>query len=82
MILVDIYIPSLDDSFDFMLDEDTSVDKIILEISEMISKKVNGVNAEEINELFLYNVETKQRLENGKTLCACGVKDGCRLMLV
>ena len=42
MILVDVYVPSLDDTFDFMLDENTEIDKVILEISEMIKKKVNS----------------------------------------
>lgn len=82
MILVDVYIPSLDNNFDFMLDENTLIEKIILEISEMISKKVKGENNVNYNELSLYWVEKKRRLERGKTLYSCGISDGCRLMLV
>ena len=39
MILTDIYIPAVDASYDFMLDENVPAIQVMEEISEMISKK-------------------------------------------
>ena len=82
MILVDIYIPAVDETYDFMLDENTEIEQIIFEISEMISKKMKSGHVENINEFLLYRISTKQMLERKKTLYTSGVRDGDRLMLV
>ena len=39
MILVDIYVPSMDETYDFQLDENAEIEKIILEVVGIISKK-------------------------------------------
>lgn len=82
MILVDVYIPSLDNTFDLMLDENITIDKLIIEISEMICKKVKSSIQGFSEELFLYRFDTEKRLDNGRTLFSSGVTDGCKLMLV
>ena len=43
MILVDIYIPSLDKNYDFQVDENVSIKSLILEITEMIENETNKV---------------------------------------
>ena len=73
MILVDIYIPAVDETYDFMLDENTEIEKVILEIFEMISKKMQSGKKEELDD---------RALEKHRTLYASGVRDGSRLMLV
>lgn len=82
MILVDIYIPAMDDEYNFMLDENEQVEKIILEITEMVSKKMKDVKAEGTEEFILYSMEQKKAIEKEKTLYLCGIRDGSRLMLV
>ena len=82
MILVDVYIPSLDDNFDFMLDEDTEIRKIIMEINEMIAKKMKSKKAPNTDEFLLYLMDKQIMLDKEQTLYGCGVRDGSRLMLV
>lgn len=82
MILVDIYIPAMDDEYDFMLDENEQVEKIIMEITEMVSKKMKDVKAEGTEEFILYSMDQQKAIEKEKTLYLCGIRDGSRLMLV
>lgn len=82
MVLVDVYIPAVDETYDFMLDENTEIEKIIMEIYEMIAKKMQSSKKEHIEEFLLYNMDVKQVLEKHKTLYTSNVKDGLRLMLV
>lgn len=82
MILVDVYIPAVDDNYDFMLDENALVEKVILEITEMIAKKMKSGKIKNLEEFFLYSMDEKSALDKSKTLHVCGVKDGSRLMLV
>ena len=39
MILVDIYIPSVDKNYDFQVNENVSVENLTMEISEMIGNE-------------------------------------------
>ena len=48
MILTDIYIPAVDASYDFMLDENVPTIQVMEELSEMISKKVKEKKPEQI----------------------------------
>lgn len=82
MILVDVYVPSLDDTYDFMLDENTEIDKVILEISEMIGKKVNSKTEKSASDFLLYWLDNKCILDRKRTLNNSGVIDGCKLMLI
>lgn len=82
MILVDVYIPAVDASFDFALDENIHIEKVIIEIMEMISKKMKGSSEKCIEDFFLYSIDKEEKLEKLSTLYASGVIDGSRLMLV
>ena len=82
MILVDIYIPSIDDSYDFMLDENVPVEQIIIELSEMISKKVKGDVPENMGEFMMCSMDQNEILDRNLSLYAGGIRDGSRLMLV
>lgn len=82
MILVDVYVPSLDDTYDFMLDENTEIDKILLEITEMINKKVSSKTEKASEEFLLYWLDNKCVLDRKRTLQNSGVIDGCKLMLI
>lgn len=82
MILVDIYIPAVDETYDFMLEENVETDKIIDEITEMITKKMKGGSTEHTSEFLLYSMATERMLERRKSLQQNGVQDGTKLMLV
>lgn len=82
MILVDIRIPALDNTFDFMLDENTPVDKIIMEVIEMISKQTHSGKINHTEEFMLYDCKRKRRLQPNQTLHQTGIEDGCSLLLV
>lgn len=82
MILVDVYIPSVDQTYDFMLDENTDVTKVILEILEMVAKKVQNGVPTQAEEFSLYHMSKKSVLKRGRTLAASGVRDGSKLLLV
>lgn len=82
MILVDVYIPSIDDSYDFMLDENVSVEQVIVEISEMITKKVTGKARENKATFFMCSMDQDKLLDKNQTLYENGIRDGSRMMLV
>ena len=71
MILVDVYIPSIDEVYDFML-----------EITEIVSKKMQSGLIENARELMLCHIDEKKALDKYRTLYMSGIKDGSRLMLV
>lgn len=82
MILVDIYIPSIDDSYDFSLDENVPIEQIIVEISEMISKKVKGKSPENRADFMMCSMDKNKILDRNQSLYEAGIRDGNRLMIV
>lgn len=82
MILVDVYLPSIDDSYDFMLDENVAVEKVIAEISEMVSKKVKSPMLENTGDFMMCSMDKDKILDRNRTLHENGIRDGNRLMLV
>ncbi|MDE6957735.1 MAG: hypothetical protein K2O96_06520 [Lachnospiraceae bacterium] len=82
MILVDVYVPAIDDHYDFMLDENEMADKIILEIAEMVAKKTKSGKVEYPEKFILFSMEKKEAVKRGRTLYECGIKDGSSMLLV
>ncbi len=82
MILVDVYVPAMDDNYDFMVDENVAVGQIVTEIGGMISKKVNETLLEQDADFQLYSMNTRTLLNSGQSLYMNNVTDGCRLLLV
>ncbi len=82
MILVDIYVPSLDAAYDFQLDENTPVKALTVEIGEMLGKKYKAVPDQERQRFVLCSYEQKAILPSEKTLYMCGIRSGSRLLLV
>ena len=79
MIIVDVYVPSVDDSFDFQLDEHATIDAVIMDMVGIISKKTGSITD---GDFALYDSITKRRLHGSDTLGNAGVKEGERLILV
>lgn len=82
MILVDIYIPSLDKTYDFQVDEEVSIENLTLEISEMIANETKSGNGTGGAEFMLCTMENEKILKKSFTLKECGIKNGSRLLLV
>lgn len=82
MILVDIYAPAVDRTYDFMLDENADLNAVMLEVSEMIARKTGSERPSDAEDFLLYLAETGTPLPPGKTLFENGVRDGDRLILV
>ncbi len=82
MILVDIYVPSMDETYDFQLDENAEIEKIILEVVGIISKKTKRKYQTGSGKFMLYATDREEELLNMETLASCGIHDGDRLLLV
>jgi uncharacterized ubiquitin-like protein YukD len=82
MILVEIYVPAMDSQYDFMLDEDSTVEQIIQELSEILAKKVRNVSIEPVHMFSLCSQDQNEILPMQKRLADCSIRDGSRLLLV
>lgn len=82
MILVDIYIPSLDRTYDFQVDETIQTEKVIMEIAEMIGNDVKIETKPKTEKMLLCSMDEKQILKKHISMQACGIKNGSKLMLV
>lgn len=82
MILVDIYIPSLDEVFDFRIDETAKVTNVVQEISEMMCKKYKTELNEKSENFFLCSAKQGKVLGGESTLEENGIVNGDRLYMV
>lgn len=82
MILVDIMVPSVDNNYDFQLDENSSIYNIIGEICELISHKEHCAINGNIEQLCLCDLKSNRVLSVNSTLRESQIKTGDSLMLV
>ncbi len=82
MILVDIYVPSVDNVYDFQLDEDATISDIIGEVGELIGQKEHSDIVGSIDDLMLCTRKTNRVLPKENTLRECAVQTGDSLILV
>lgn len=82
MVLVDVFVPSVDMTYDFRLNETIPVSAVIEEIAEMVGQKEQTKVVGKTSELQLYEKQTKRLLMKNKTLDECGVIQGNTLILV
>ena len=82
MILVEVYVAAMDETYDFMLDEHAGIGQIIGELSEMLSKKVKYPIPDKGTPFMLCSMDQKEILPEEKTLAGCKIKDGHKLLLV
>lgn len=81
MIIVDVYVPVIQRTYDFMLEESINVQAAIDEIVEMVCQKEGFVSVNNTAGFNLFLCYSKQMLENNKTLTENGVVTGDRLIL-
>ena len=82
MILVDIYIPSLDKNYDFQVDENVSIKSLILEITDMIENETKSEKNREPEKFMLCSMDQKKILEKYYTLKEYDIRNGSKLLLV
>lgn len=82
MILVDIYVPSLDKTYDFQVDEKVPVESLIVEIAEMIGNETKSGKKADPEKFYLCSLDREMIFPAKSSLQACGMKNGSRLMLV
>lgn len=82
MILVDIFVPSVDKTYDFQLNETVTVKMLIEEISEMIGQKERCRIIGNVDDLQLCDKANKCMLSKEKTLNDCGIITGSSLILI
>lgn len=82
MILVEVYIPAADETFDFELDENVKIKQIVNELCGMLRKKISGSLSENSEEFILCSMDKKKILPEERTLTQCRIRDGSKLLLV
>ena len=82
MILVDIFVPSVDRKYNFSLNEGIDVSSIIKEVVEMIAQKEQTRLSGDLDKMLLYNMGDETPLNSHATLVDCGITTGNTLMLV
>lgn len=82
MIMVDVYVPSVDREYDFEIDENAPISLVIEEISAMVCQKEQCVLSGDPKELMLCDRETQNILKPGYSLKECHVGVGAKLILV
>ena len=82
MIVVDIDVESMGQTYDFKLDENTLIIKLIDEMCELISRKEKCAGVKNPGELILCKKRTGQIFPHNYTLSMCGIVSGDKLILV
>lgn len=82
MILTDIYVPALQETFDFELDENVPVGWLSMEIAQILARKTGMAWSREEEPFLLGSFEKQDILDNALTLAECGIRNGSRLLFV
>lgn len=82
MVLVDIYFPAIDRTEDFSLDENVSISSIQEEIVEMMMQMTQEESLGQRCQWMLCNYQTGSILPLEYSLAECGIRNGCKLLMV
>lgn len=82
MILVDVEVPAIGQTYNFQIDEHVKMEDLAVEIRDMIcmQKQCACVGLE--NRLTLWDVQRQIELPGGADAQACGITTGSKLILV
>lgn len=82
MILVDVYVPVMDETYDFYLDENVETGILIEQMADMICQKEQCPLRGDVEKLSLWRPGIPYRLSRSDTLQKAGVEAGDSLLLV
>ena len=81
MILVEVYVPAVERSFEFEINEHASISVIIEGLASMVATQV-GRSWEDASQLLLCYQEAGTILPAQRTAYQCKIRPGSRLVLV
>ena len=81
MLMIEIYSPSVDKSYDFQISEDTLTKDAITDFASMIAKKNGNSVGGAREDSSLFDVRRKRELNKGLTLRENGITNGTKLIL-
>lgn len=82
MILTDIYVASLGESFDFRVDETTNINNVVSEICEMLCVKYKTGLNKRVEDFMLCSYGDKKVLDGNSTLWENHIQNGSKLLLI
>ena len=82
MIMVEIYVPLLQKTYDFSLDETVEIKMLLEEIAEIVCQKERWPRLENAAKLILCNRDTRQIYPPDSTLAGTATASGSRLIMV
>lgn len=82
MILVDLYVPSLSNSYECRIDETVPIANVIENVTELICQKEHCEFKGNIDNLCLYTYRLEAGMSKSSSLNDNGIKDGEKLILV
>ncbi len=82
MINVDIYVPAVDKTYNFNLDEEAEVAALMEELAELICKKEGAEQAPAAKSLVMGSLDQGINFDSGYSLKNYSIKNGDTLILV
>ena len=82
MILVDVYVPALNQVFDFNLDENAKIEDLLDEMGEMVEQNSRSNISGKGPRLMLCSYDGNRILPLDSTLFQCEIRNGSRLLMV
>ena len=82
MIYVDVYVPSVDEVYDFEVDENCLVQEMTAGIAVLLHKKTASAGEPLTEGFAVFSRRDGCALPPGRTVRECGIESGCRLILV
>ncbi|MDE6917372.1 MAG: hypothetical protein K2P39_11315, partial [Lachnospiraceae bacterium] len=74
MVLVDVYVPSVNCTYDFQLDEEVRIGLLIEEIGEMVCRREHCKLDGAMEKLLLCSMDNREIIPRNTTLTEYGVK--------
>lgn len=81
MIIVQTEVPSLGEKYDFQIDEDTPMQEVLTEITDMICQRNTCGLTGKRDRILLWNKETGKLIQLSQTAYQNGLRSGSTLLL-
>lgn len=81
MIIIEVYAPSVDASYDFQVDENIKASDAVIDLCDLIARKNGSCRETELN-VSLYDTADQRELDPENTLKDSGIVSGMKLLLV
>jgi len=82
MIMVDVFVPVLNNQYNFKLNNECPISIVIEEMADMIAQKERTQLVGDKNKLELCIKKDRKILSKQKSLSECGIENGSLLMLI